>query len=128
MLLTIPEGSADNPQIGRVARALLFASAIAGAVPLVVIFFAVPVIDSMFTDFGAQLPALTRMLIAARGAYPVLAIVFAFTSYQLLFGSFQKVGSFVLMLWLLAFEYLLVVLSFIAMFLPVLQLGAIANG
>jgi type II secretory pathway component PulF len=111
---------------GRITRIILFAAAMLGSVVFVVIFFAIPVFNAMFADFGAELPSATKFFIAARLAYPTLAVVFGVGAYHLLYGRFQRKGSVFWILGLLGFEYAVFVLSVAAMFMPILQLSAVS--
>lgn len=117
---------ADAPRLGRAARILLFVAAVVGSIVFAVIFFAIPVFHAMFADFGAELPPLTKFFISARWSYLPLSLLFGVISYQLLYGRFQRNGSLLLILGLLGFEYAVFVMSFAAMFMPILQLGAVS--
>jgi hypothetical protein len=80
----------------------------------------------MFADFGADLPPITKFFISARSAYPPLSVIFGVMSYHLLYGRFQRRASIYLVLGLLGFEYAVFVMSFAAMFMPILQLSAVS--
>jgi Type II secretory pathway, component PulF len=117
----------DTPRLGRVARILLFVAAVLGSIVFTIIFFAIHVFHAMFADFGAELPPITKFFIAARWAYLPLSLLFGVISYQLLYGRFQRSGSLLFVLGLLCFEYAVFVMSFAAMFMPILQLGAVSS-
>jgi hypothetical protein len=110
----------------RATKVILFFAATFGSVIFVVIFFAIPVFRAMFADFGADLPPLTKFFISARAAYVPLAAAFGVLSYQLMWGRLQRSSSVFWILGLLGVEYAVFVMSFAAMFMPILQLGAVS--
>lgn len=119
----------DQPgaRLGRITKLLLFAAAIFGSLVFGAIFFAIPVFVEMFSDFGAELPKITRFFISARPAYLPMALTFGLIAYHLLYGKLQKSGSIFAVLALLGLEYAIFVMSFSAMFMPIFNLSAVAS-
>jgi len=109
---------------GRIARIILSVAAILGSVAFLVVFFAIPIFNAMFADFGAPLAAATRVMIALRPMYAVTAVLSGLLAYYLLYRRKQDGITWVLMLALLGTEYFALVMSVAAMFMPIFQLGA----
>ena len=116
----------ESSRPGRAARTILFITAVVGAGALVFTFFAIPVFSAMFDEFGSDLPAITQFMISVRPVYLLSAVISGALSYHLLYSGAQRRHSLSLMLGLLALEYFVLVMTFAAMFMPILQLGAVA--
>ena len=91
--------------------------------------FVMPVFSAMFADFGAPLPRATTFVLGSRAFYVLGAFILEAVCLLLIYGpaSRQRNYSPVVLL-LLGMEYLIVVMTIAAFFMPILQLGAVAKG
>jgi hypothetical protein len=122
----LPMQHAGPTRFGRIVLAVF---ATLACIALGACAFVMPVFSAMFADFGAPLPRATTLVLSSRAFYVLAAIIFETGILYLLYGPVSRRKNYsAIVLLLLVMEYLVVVTTLAALFMPILQLGAVAKG
>jgi hypothetical protein len=130
---SLPDGSPDfanSAESKPPIRLVIYNLLLLGMTEFILVF-GVPVFAAMFADFGAQLPTPTQVLIdwtdysKQYGCMdPLRALFFA----GIAIGAFKGVAPRTWLKLLLVGQTLLLAALIICLFLPIFQLGAVAEG
>jgi hypothetical protein len=122
----LPTQNVGPTRLGRIVLAVF---ATIACIALLACAFVMPVFSAMFADFGAPLPRATTFVLSSRGFYVLAAIIFEAVSLYLLYGPASRRRNYsAIVLLLLGLEYVIVVITVAAFFMPIFQLGAVAKG
>ncbi len=129
----LPESPQDGGESGHpIPRWMLIASVVLvllSAAIYSVIYVQGSGFENLFKGFGADLPLLTRVVLASYKWYGVLALVGAVPSYYLFKNRFCYIGDrnslFVPVIVSFSLAVFILVVVTMAMYLPVFQVGSV---